>query len=519
MHPPPGRVGLDAEGTPAAIPAGARGRTVAHSSTAVLASALCAGAITLAYGPLAFFRFAHTDDYALLMIHGYRAVNPFWMGDGRVLGGLLCAALFTLFDTVSSAAALRLIGLVEFLMCAVLIQRAAHSVGFAPVWAALSTVLFAASPSVQNWMIWGVSSWQMPALILGLLAYGPWRRTFDDRGRLSLGNVIASVSFQVAAMLIYQPFALAAWPFIGLALAAEQDRPSALRRGLLSVGVLAAVLVVTLLLTKGMTALFVPPGGHDRTEVATFAQLPGKFWWLADVLYPTVLSYGATSPVWAVSLPMVALIALHLTAQMTASWRILFVPTAVVTAAIAAALPSLATPETTPIRTFVVPALLACLLAGSTLQGLSRVWRPGKVWIIGVTGAACAITLGWAGYETVVYVAIPQSTELSSVEGRLAREPLPEGRPIILVGPPLTTSLTGRYCGIAMIGCASSSRRQSLPNMVRLWLRDHGRDVRSGLIFFTSDPNASSVFSFEPDQSKEVPRPVNPYVLDFRQLG
>ena len=458
------------------------------------------------------------DDYALLMVHGYRAVNPFWMGEGRVLGGLLCAALFTLFDTVSSASTLRLIGLAEFLCCAVA-HPACGAFGRVYAWLGrFGDPLFAASPSVQNWMIWGVSSWQMPALLLGLLAYGPWRRTFDECGRLSWGSGITFVILQVIAMLVYQPFALAAWPFVGLALAAEQDRASALRRGLFSLAALAAVLVVTLLLTKGMEALFLPAIGHDRTEVATLAQLPGKLWWLADVLYPTVLSYGAASPVSAVFRPMVAFIALHLATHTHTAWRRLFVPTTILITAIVAALPSLATSETTPIRTFVVPALLASLLAGWVLQGLSRVWGPGKAWVFAMAGAACAAMLAWAGYTTVVYAAIPQRTELSVVEGRLSRESLPEGRPILLVGPPITGSLTGRYCGAAMIGCTSSSRKYALPNMVRLWLRDHGQDVRPGEIFFTLDPDEPSVFSFEPDVSKEVLKPANAYVLDFSQM-
>ena len=465
---------------------------------AVTAAASCA--VALAYGPLAFFRFAHTDDYALLMIHGYRAVNPFWIGDGRVLGGLLCAALFTLFDTVSSAAVLRLIGLAVFLCCVALVLRGARKVGLEPGWAILSALLFAASPTVQNWMIWGVSSWQMPALLLGLLALFPWLRLFDETGQLSWNACAAFMTLQVSAMLVYQPFALAAWPFIGLSLAGERDGKAALRRGAASVAALAVVLVATLLVTKGITALFVPADGHDRTEVATLADMPGKFWWLASVVYPTVLSFVTASSAAAVYLPAAALIAVGIPPRSAPLWRIVFIPVAVAVAAVAAALPSLATPETTPIRTFVVPALLASLLAGLALQNLQNMPNPSRRrrshagWIRVAAAAACASCLGWAGYASMADVAIPQRDELAAIEARLAEGEAPADRPWILVGPSATASVTGHSCGAALVGCESSSRRFALPNMVRLWLRDHGRDVKAGRLFFTPRPGRGLCF-------------------------
>src|ERR1700686_4372048 len=153
-------------------PIGARLLRAATSGNAIVV-AVCL-LIFLAYVPLSAIRFAFADDYAYMFLHGFRSRNPFLIGDGRPLGGLMAVGLFTYFDTVSSAAIARLIGLAELIVLLVLVQRAAVMAGLDAMWAALVAVAFATAPSMQIWAIWGMSSWQFPALILGVAAYYPW---------------------------------------------------------------------------------------------------------------------------------------------------------------------------------------------------------------------------------------------------------------------------------------------------------------------------------------------------------
>ena len=476
--------------------------------------------VLVAYLPLAFFRFAFADDYALMMIHGYRAVNPFWIGDGRVLGGLICAGLFSLFDRVSEAPMLRLIGLLELFVCVLIVQDALVLIGFDVGWAALTALLWASSPTIQNWVVWGVSSWQLPALILGLAAFYPWQRIVGHEGRPSPVNIAIFIALQLLAMLIYQPFAVAAWPLIALALMTNLQKRSQTQVILASLCAFVGVLVLSIAITEILIWLVIPYGAHDRIAIATLRDIPDKLAWLFSHL-AFVLSFVGPEAAKSIYLPTAFAIAVGLAIRAQSLRQYLLRCGLFFGACGAATLPSLLSAEDTPICTDVVLALTAsAFLAFALREILVSITRESRH-AVPFLAAFVLLALLRSAHDVLQYNAEPQQRELSAIEARLSQERFPQHRAVVLIGLPQSTSLEDqRYCLIVIIGCASSSFRFALPNMVRLWLRDNNRDLKTNALFFALGRADEEVFSFEPDRSTWSPMPSDPLFIDVRpQLG
>jgi hypothetical protein len=179
--------------------------------------------------------------------------------------------------------------------------------------------------------------------------------------------------------------------------------------------------------------------------------------------------------------------------------------------------PSLASAETTGLRTQVVISCLAILLICASAQALLFKWLslPKRLVSIAVICASIGVAVQSA-YFMFTVTAVPQAVELALIERRLEQTSLPSGGTILLIGVPSGTSLTNRDCdNFALFGCASSSLQWALPNMVRLWMREHHIDDKRYRLLFAQTPDAPTVVSFEPDWTTYVPRPTNAFVLDL----
>lgn len=482
--------------------------------TGVIALAL----VLLSYSPNLFLRFAFADDYAYLAIHGYRAVNPFFLADGRPLGGFLAVFLFTVFDRISYDAVLRFLALAQIMLALFLIQRAAVRAGLEAKWAALLSVAFVASPAVQNWVPWGVAAWQMPALLCALVSLEYWRRLIDEQGCLSAFSALAFGVLSFVGMLIYQPFATAVWPLILLeTIVGPRDR-ILYRRVVLGLLLYATVLVLYFLFYKFFLITFVPPDGpHGRTSVIGIDAVPTRLaWFFSGPVYSSFSLFFTHGKAWVA--------AATVTLGIVGIWRFSGGRFATMTLLLLFALavtflshaPSLAAPEPTGVRTQVTLALTAVCIVVPGLAALTDIVGWKGFWTNAFALTACAGISLWAGLTVMKVTAWPQALELALIERELEKTPLPVDRPILLVGLPYGVSLAGRLCDdVANMGCVSSSMQFALPNMVRLWMRDRRIDFTRYKLLFVSSEASKTAISFEPNRTTRVPIPENAYFLNL----
>jgi hypothetical protein len=474
--------------------------------------------VILAYSPGLFLRFAFADDYAYLAIHGFRAANPLFLADGRPIGGMLAVLLFTTFDTISSDAVLRLLGLGQLLIAAALIIRSSFLAGLQPPWAVFLGLSFAATPAVQNWVPWGVAAWQFPALIFALASIGLWRTLIDARGQISYRSVIGFSLLSLVGLLIYQPFATAAWPLIVLERMLQHKSPYISRRFFTALLAYGLVLLCYFLLFKFLLIRLVPEyGPHGRTSI-----LPLQDVWDRAVWFLTVPVFAAFTPlhfkgtIWTL-LPALTIVAcgLWLMSRRSVShflWHLILVGGLLVITHI----PSLAAPERTGIRTQVSLSLAALTVLIGSLDAICQELKvPERM------QRASALILGlisvvYAGYLVLTINVWPQALELTLIERKLNQTHLPSERPILLVGLPPGASLAGRYCDeITNLGCASASMQFALPNIVRLWMRQRGIDFNQYKLLFRQSSSSPVAVSFEPDRTTYGPIPTTAFVLDL----
>jgi hypothetical protein len=335
--------------------------------------ALVVAAVGLLFLPLSFITYALYDDYAYMAIHAYRGQNPFFMGDGRPIGGAIAVALFSIFDRVELGGWLRLIALVELLAALVLLHRAAIVSGLRPLWAGAFAIGVATMPSMQNWVVWGVSAWELPALVLSIGSFFAWRG-FSEAGQPHQRRaVVLFVLMSLVSLLIYQPFATAVWPLIFIDIVLRRDVKANLRPLLVAVVSYVLAIVVFYAMFKGMAAAFVPDAGHNRTKLIAVADLPGRI--RAFLAFPVAaaLSPFRTHPHLGLAAAMLALILAGLyrvaPRRLDLAGNIVFL----LAAAVIAHSPSLLSSEPTGLRTNVVISLLAlgalCLALQSLLAG------------------------------------------------------------------------------------------------------------------------------------------------------
>jgi hypothetical protein len=472
--------------------------------------------VVAAFLPLSLYRYAFCDDYAYLAGYISRPVNPYLIGHGRVLFGLLGAFLFRVFDTVSGAAALRLIALLQVALVSMLIQRAAVGVGMDAIWAALLAVGFATAPSVQNWMVWGVASSQLPALVLGVAAFFAWRGLLEANGRVSLPHLLWFMLLGFLAMLFYQPFATAAWPLVLLDLLLRREQPLRWRRLAVALGAFGVTLLLVFVFDKALAAAFVPTDGQSRMTTLGLREIPAKLAWFLGQPVMAALSLLAARPVPAAALATAALILLGLILASRSALEFLECLGLVLGCLLLTGLPLLVSPEDPPIRTHVAVTLLAYALFALSLQlAARRVKLPPRA----AAAAVLALCLGlaaWSGWIAIRYNALPQARELAAIERALGARSLPEHVPLVLVGLPYGSSLTGRYCDDdVMIGCASSQWRWSLPNMVRLWARARGLDPERYQLLFVQRREDAMAAAFGPDKTVYLPVPADALYLDL----
>jgi hypothetical protein len=485
-------------------------------SNSAVACATCV-LIFLTFIPLSFLRFAFLDDYPYMVIHAYRAINPFLIGDGRPLGGLSAVALFTIFDTVSSAAFLRLIGLFELIAVLFLVQRAAVMAGLDAIWAAFVAIAFATAPSIQHWVVWGVSSWQLPALIFGVAAYFPWRNLVDADGRVSVVNVAWFMALPLVGMLIYQPFATAAWPLIAIDVMMRRENGFPYRKLFVALVAFCAMLLLTFAISKILIVSLVPSDGKvGRIAIVGVRDLPAKLDWFLRVPLTTALTplHVHGSAVVASVVSSVILIGLAMSSRSVGDFGLALLLMLCVLAL--SNLPSLVPPENTVIRSHVVLALQVFAMLGLSLQMLTRRMKSSRPVLVAAVVSCCLAMSVWAGSTVVRYNAFPQALELALIEGELAKTKMPEDIPLVLVGLPHGSSLTGRYCDDTdMMGCASSQQRSALPNIVRLWMRAHGIDPARYKLMFMHTREDPQAVSFEHPRAAIVAAPDKGYFLDL----
>jgi len=182
-------------------------------------------------------------------------------------------------------------------------------------------------------------------------------------------------------------------------------------------------------------------------------------------------------------------------------------------------LPSLVAIENTLIRAEVSLSLLAAALICAALQTIAGSIRVGARAYQTVALAACLGMAVWAGWTILVTNVWPQASEILLVERELEKRVLPVDRPIVLVGNPVGTSMSGRYCDdAAMIGCASSTWQYALPNMVRLWMRDRGLEPSRYKLLFLQSPSSKVAVSFEPNKTTYEPIPDDALLIDMGRV-
>jgi uncharacterized membrane protein len=474
--------------------------------------ALVVAAVGLLFLPLSFITYALYDDYAYMAIHAYRGQNPFFMGDGRPIGGAIAVALFSIFDRVELGGWLRLIALVELLAALVLLHRAAIVSGLRPLWAGAFAIGVATMPSMQNWVVWGVSAWELPALVLSIGSFFAWRG-FSGAGQPHQRRaVVLFVLMSLVSLLIYQPFATAVWPLIFIDIVLRRDVKTNLRPLVVAVVSYVLAIIVFYAMFKGMAAAFVPDAGHNRTKLIAIADLPERVRTFLAFPVAAALSPFRTHPHLGLAAAMLALILAGLyrvaPRRLDLAGNIVFL----LAAAVVAHSPSLLSSEPTGLRTNVVISLLAlgalCLALQSLLAG-GRVLAP-------LVAALLFAAILRAAYIMITVTAVPQAIELAAIGRRLTETRLPDSGTLLLIGVPYGTSLVNSDCDrYAAIGCASSTYQWALPNMVRLWMREHGVDPARYLILFAQVPGTANAVSFEADWTTVVPVPADAMTIDF----
>jgi hypothetical protein len=480
------------------------------------ASVTCA-LILAVYLPLTQYRFAFSDDYAYLVIAAYRAVNPFFLGDGRPLGGLLAHGLFSAVTRVEDTWVLRLLGQGFFLASAFLIQRAAVLNGFQPIVASLIACLLAVVAPVQNWMVWGVSAWQMPALLCGILAYFAGRRVVDDQGGYSVRHAAIFMILIFVGNSIYQPFTTAVCALALLEIATSRGRPFVVRRWVSVLAIYLGTLAVYFVVFKFFYLSFVPPIRHNRVQLVTLETLPAKLDWF--VRYPVMLAFspGFTYVKPWISYGFMGLATIGLALWARSMVRFLLLIALSMGVLVLAHLPSILPVEGPPTRTQVSIALVGVVLIGLSVEALAKLTQLSSDALHLTIGATCIGLLVASGARAVVVTAKPQELEYRRIERTLDSMRLPPEGKLVVVGPLEGTSLGQGYCGPpAMTGCVSAQWQFALPNMVRLWMRSRGINDRKYLIYYIRSENDATAALFEPDITTYGPVPKDAMTIDFR---
>lgn len=474
--------------------------------------------IGIAYMPQLFLRFAFADDYAFLDFRGYWDFNPYQLGNGRPLGALIANFLFSVFDRVSDAAVLRLLALLELVAATVLLQRAALICGLETAWSALLAVGFATMPSIQNWVIWAISSYTLLALVCSVASFFCARRVIDEHGNFSIVNSTMFFGLFLSALLIYQPFATAVWPLMLLEALMQVKRPY-LFRLLSAVSVAYFVTLLCYFATyKFVFVSFLPPDAHPRGGLLPVEAVFDKLIWFLKVPVFGAFSPTQTYPSGWIATATSGTILVGLWLQRESLKGFAKAVLLSIGALGMVHLPELVSADYPPIRTQVSISLVVIVLICMSLSVVARRIRlSGSV--IRLSVFASCIALPVAASATILKInAWPQSLELALIERALENTRFPEGGPIVLIGAKNRTSLVGKYCDrIAMIGCASSSYHV-LPSLVRLWMRDKGMDDGRFQFLYVRAPTATTAELFARDRNSFVAVPEDAFILDLGKV-
>ena len=317
-------------------------------------------------------------------------------------------------------------------------------------------------------------------------------------------------------MLFYQPLGTAVWSLILLDLLLRRSRELPWCRLAVALAAFSASLLLSFAISKILAGLFLPSFGHSRMIVVALADIPDKLTWFLGTAVPTALTLLGTHPSLAVGLAVLAFIATGLAAASRSPGDFATAVLLTLAALILANLPLLIPAEKTGVRVHVILAFQATTLVALACHLITGRWKLASVLQRGGAVAGALALSIWAGYAVIVYVALPQAHELAAVERKLAQSRLPENVPIVLIGLPSGSSMVGRYCDeAAIIGCASSSEQQSLPNMVRLLLRKQGMDTSHYKLLFVYTRGDPQAISFEPGVTTFLAVPRNSYYLDL----
>lgn len=465
--------------------------------------------------PSLMFRFGLSDDYALLMVDGFRAPNPWLLATGRPLAGILIDWGYDGPDSPGWFAWMRLAAMLQ------VAAAAALAAGVLRPWLGAATVPAAVVaftlPSFQVFGAWGVFAPLLPSLLLSLAAAPFALRLADADGPAATVRAAAAVAALLfLALCTYQPLAPAYWAVLLVALVHAGEPRRIFRALLLNSGVFVVGMVAYLGFYRGILWRFVPPDTPFRGNTVALADLAEKALWLLREPAATAFSPTALEPV---PLLMAVVLGLAVVAVMRAGgrgsgWRTAWRAVAVIACLLALHAPMIATREAElTFRTLGGLSLGVVLLAACGLRALLGGHpRLGA----GVAMVLTAVAVGFAGWSLVHHIAAPQQAEYAAVRDRVAALPPLDGQPLVVLGGEPGRSLTGRCIG--EIGCASSVNHWAAIGMVHLALSDLGRLPEAGPLLFKRQPEWPRAISFT-SQSSDWSEPVDPVVLDLRDLG
>lgn len=479
--------------------------------------AVAFAAVLAALLPGLLFRFGLSDDYALLMVDGFRAPNPWLLATGRPLAGVLIDLGYDGVDSPGWFAWMRLAAVLQVAAAAALAARLLMPwLGAAAVPAAVVAFTL---PSFQVFGAWGVFAPLLPSLLLSLAAAPFALRLAEAEGAAAILRAgLATMALLILALCTYQPLAPAYWAVLLVALVHGQQPRRIFRALLLNSVVFVAGMLAYLGLYRGVMWRFVPPDTPFRGNTVALADLPEKALWLLREPVATVFSPPALQPV---PLLAAAVAALAVVAVVRAGggqgglWRTLWRAVAVIACLLALHAPMIATREAElTFRTLGGLGLGVVLLAACGLRVLLA-GRPRLGAGVGAGLAAAAVAV--AGWSLVHHIAAPQQAEYAAVRERVAALPPLDGRPLVVLGGEPGRSLVGRCIG--EMGCASSSNHWAAIGMVHLALIDLDRAPEAaGPLLFKRQPEWPQAISFT-SRNSDWSEPVEPVLLDLRDLG
>lgn len=485
---------------------------------------LVAAAVCVAYVPLLAYRFGYLDDYAMLMVDGYRESNPWLLGSGRPAAGVLMAAAFGWMTDISDLAAARAATILQVAAAAVLLARGAAPFTGHPAAGAFAVAAVCTLP-FQVMASWAVFVVQMPGLLLSLAVTPLALRLAEGRrGRLAAaGGLAAGI---LAVLCFYQPYAAAYWIVLAALWLSERDARRIVRGMLLNLVVFGAanLLYVVLLRVVKTHVLDLNPAEHGfaaaltRGGLVDLSSLAGKVVWFMTEVLPRLLVPVQQAPGFAAVAVAALLAATGLwlgtatRGAVPAGTRLAgFCGWGLSLGVAASAILASAESDLT-FRTIGIPAAVALLpmvLAVVAAARRLRLERPAAAMVM-----AGAASLAMAGVKTGF--ALPQAAEVSAVRERLAAtDAAPASRWAIVAPGEDPSRLPGT---IAEPGMLSSATHWGAIGLVWLLLDEQGRPAAPENVRYLPRPDSPSGITFTRQGTFMVPAE-GAAIVDLRGLA